>query len=88
MDLDKAIYWHNKRYKDRCFYCGVRFSEEHKRTIDHVRPRYLAPRGNDVNSNRVPACEPCNQLKSHHSLETFRILMGRVKFFFETGIEL
>ena len=49
----------------KCVYCG---STENL-TIDHVRPKSCG--GQDIASNCVTACRPCNQAKGSMHVDVF-----------------
>jgi len=53
------------RDKYMCVYCG---SSENL-TIDHVRPKSSG--GQDISSNCVTACRPCNQAKGSMHVDVF-----------------
>ena len=55
----------------RCFYCG-----DVPNSVDHVIPRSKG--GSNDNSNKVPACSPCNQMKANMTLEEFTARMKRI----------
>lgn len=57
-------------WKCRCAYCGRR----RKLTQDHFTP--LSKGGEHTLSNIVPACMPCNQLKSDGDGEEFMLRMA------------
>jgi hypothetical protein len=54
-----------------CFYCG-----DVPNSVDHVIPRSKG--GSNDNVNKVPACSPCNQMKSNMTLEEFTDRMKRI----------
>jgi 5-methylcytosine-specific restriction endonuclease McrA len=48
-----------------CVYCGAAAT-----TVDHIRP--LARGGHEVETNLVPACQPCNSSKHDRLLTEWR----------------
>jgi len=54
-----------------CFYCG-----DAPNSVDHVIPRSRG--GSNDLSNKVPACFPCNQMKSNMTIEEFAARMKRI----------
>ena len=69
--------------KKRCFYCDIKFTEEVKKTKDHVDP---LSKGNKLDGNRVYACRPCNFAKGNMTLEEF-IQTQYYRFFCKAGKE-
>ena len=55
-----------ERDGDFCFYCGAPFSEELRRTKEHLIPR--THNGPDHISNMFLSCEPCNLEAGHMSV--------------------
>ncbi len=59
-----------ERDGNNCFYCGLEFKRRIKPTIDHVFPQSFCKANGlpkilwDHISNKVLACEPCNQDKA------------------------
>lgn len=59
----------------RCWYCGDNLKPRWH--IDHLEPIYRYSDGTkldhlDIESNMVPSCQPCNNLKNVFTLEQFR----------------
>ncbi|GAB4060099.1 hypothetical protein GCM10028775_74260 [Catellatospora paridis] len=61
-----------RRHDGRCAYCHRKTSRPQ---MDHVVP--LARGGRHAPSNVLPACAPCNLLKSDFFLSEWRLLRGR-----------
>lgn len=59
---------------NNCYYCHCVF--DHDRTVDHIIPKKL--RGNNSAFNRLYACEDCNTMKGHLTLEQFRMKVLRM----------
>lgn len=57
------------KYKGHCAYCGCEIYLD-TFTVDHIVPQCRGGANNIKNYN--PCCKRCNQLKSDHSLVTFR----------------
>jgi 5-methylcytosine-specific restriction endonuclease McrA len=52
-----------------CHYCSAPL-DDFSRTIDHLKPK---SRGGILsNSNKVPSCKPCNQLKGNMTVAEFK----------------
>jgi len=62
-----------------CWYCGERLGNRWH--VDHFLPLVRNPDGSveyperDTEENLVPACAPCNLLKSSYDIENFRWLV-------------
>lgn len=48
---------------DRCWFCWRPFTEERKRTLDHMIP--VSEGGTNDIENLVLSCESCNQIKGN-----------------------
>ena len=53
----------------RCWYCGT-LPEPDRLTVDHAKPKSLG--GKNYDSNLLPACERCNNLKGNLTVSEFR----------------
>lgn len=74
-----AVY---EKCQGHCAYCGTPL-EYRQMQVDHITPIELAHvarvDGNDINNldNLLPACRPCNYIKSSLMLEKFRNIIAR-----------
>jgi len=58
-----------------CYYCKCNL-DDYSRTTDHLIPESQG--GIRSNSNKVPSCRDCNQLKGDMTPDEFLIAIGRM----------
>ena len=100
-DTSVATVW--QKTNGQCFYCGCRLAHPDHDRVEIAPDIYAIPdglkrverdhfnpargRGRNNPKNLVPACTPCNGLKSNKTLNVFRLLFwnrhGLGTFWFE-----
>jgi len=59
---------------NKCYYCGLDFTENTKTEIDHILP--FSKYHDSSNKNLCISCKECNRQKSNKSIKEFRKLLN------------